>query len=199
MLVWETAWMLDRAAIRTTIAGPWGPLHVAATERGVVAVAWLTTIAAFDATLARRLAAPVVDVTEAAADDPRRVRLEAAVFALERFLEGTPRADGIEFDLADRPAWDRHVLGEVAAIPCGRTASYGDIARRIGAPRAARAVGGALGRNPIGLLIPCHRVIAADGTIGGYGGGAWGSHEERLRIKRDLLLREGVTVGTHDQ
>ena len=102
-------------------------------------------------------------------------------------------------DSADRPAWDRHVLGEVATIPWGRTASYGDIARRIGAPRAARAVGGALGRNPIGLLIPCHRVIAADGTIGGYGGDAWGSSAERLAIKRDLLLREGVTVGTRDQ
>ena len=98
-------------------------------------------------------------------------------------------------DLSDRPAWDRAVLGEVAVIPWGETASYGDIARRIGAPRAARAVGGALGRNPIGLLIPCHRVIAADGTIGGYGGDAWGSVEDRLAIKRDLLLREGVTVG----
>ncbi len=101
-------------------------------------------------------------------------------------------------DLSDRPAWDRAVLGEVAVIPWGETASYGDIARRIGAPRAARAVGGALGRNPIGLLIPCHRVIAADGTIGGYGGDAWGSVEDRLAIKRDLLLREGVTVAEHD-
>jgi O-6-methylguanine DNA methyltransferase len=191
--------MLDRTAIRTTIAGPWGPLHVAATERGVVAVTWLTTIAAFDASLSRRLAAPVMDITHTAVDDPRRVRLEAVVVALERFLEGRPRPDEIDFDLADRPAWDRHVLGEVATIPWGRTASYGDIARRIGAPRAARAVGGALGRNPIGLLIPCHRVIAADGTIGGYGGDAWGSSAERLAIKRDLLLREGVTVGTRDQ
>ena len=50
------------------------------------------------------------------------------------------------------------------------------------------------GRNPVSLLIPCHRVIAADGTIGGYGGDGWGSREERLAMKRDLLLREGVTV-----
>ena len=92
------------------------------------------------------------------------------------------------------PAWDRHVLDEVAAIPFGSTASYGDIARRVGAPRAARAVGGAVGRNPIGLLIPCHRVIAADGTIGGYGGDAWGSREDRLDIKRALLRREGVEI-----
>ena len=59
---------------------------------------------------------------------------------------------------------------------------------------AARAVGGALGRNPVSLLIPCHRVIAADGTLGGYGGDAWGGRAERLAIKRDLLLREGVTA-----
>jgi O6-methylguanine-DNA--protein-cysteine methyltransferase len=52
-----------------------------------------------------------------------------------------------------------------------------------------------VGRNPVSLLIPCHRVIAADGGIGGYGGDGWGSREERLAMKRDLLLREGVVVG----
>ena len=192
--MWETPEMLAHAAIRTTIAGPWGPLHVAATERGVVAVEWLTTDAAFDVALARRLATPVVDSADADDDDPRRAQLEAAVAALETFLGGRPPTGVLRIDLADRPAWDRRVLGAVADIEWGRTASYGEIARRIGAPRAARAVGGALGRNPISLLIPCHRVIAADGTIGGYGGDAWGSREERLAIKRALLLREGVTL-----
>ena len=78
----------------------------------------------------------------------------------------------------------------------GRTASYGEIARRVGAPRAARAVGGALGRNPISFLIPCHRVIASDGTLGGWGGDGWGDLQHRLGMKRDLLLREGVAVAT---
>jgi methylated-DNA-[protein]-cysteine S-methyltransferase len=190
--------MLERAALRAAIAGPWGPLHVAVTDRGVVAVAWLTTVEAFDASLTRRGATPVTDVALAAPGDPRRVRLAAAIVALEGFLEGKPPAGAVAVDLSDRPAWDRAVLDEVAVIPWGETASYRDIARRIGAPRAARAVGGALGRNPVGLLIPCHRVIAADGTIGGYGGDAWGSVENRLAIKRDLLLREGVTVGRRD-
>jgi O-6-methylguanine DNA methyltransferase len=191
--------MLERAALRAAIAGPWGPMHVAVTERGVVAVAWLTTVEAFDASLIRRGATPVTDVALAAPRDRRRVRLAAAIAALEGFLESRPAAAGaVAVDLTDRPAWDRAVLGEVAVIPWGETASYGDIARRIGAPRAARAVGGALGRNPIGLLIPCHRVIAADGTIGGYGGDAWGSVEDRLAIKRDLLLREGVALTEHD-
>ena len=121
--------------------------------------------------------------------------LAAAIGALEALLAGRRPARDVGFDLRDRPAWDRHVLAAVADVPWGSTVSYGEIARRVGAPRAARAVGGAVGRNPIGLLIPCHRVIAADGTIGGYGGDAWGSREDRLAIKRELLAREGVTVG----
>ncbi len=130
-----------------------------------------------------------------AADGPAVDRLEAARPILEALLRGEPApSDAIEVDLADRPAWDRAVLGAVRDLAFGETASYGDIARRIGAPRAARAVGGALGRNPITLLIPCHRVIAADGTIGGYGGDGWGDRDERLGLKRALLLREGVTV-----
>jgi len=194
----QTPGMLDHAAIRTTIAGPWGPVHIAATERGVVAVEWLTTEATFDTALARRLGAPVVNAGDVDDDDPRRAWLDAGAAALARMLGGRPASGDIPFDLADRPAWDRRVLDAVAGIEWGRTASYGEIARRIGAPRAARAVGGALGRNPIALLIPCHRVIAADGTIGGYGGDGWGSREERLAIKRDLLLREGVTVVAQD-
>ena len=86
------------------------------------------------------------------------------------------------------------MLDAVRDVAWGETASYGEIARRVGAPRAARAVGGALGRNPISLVIPCHRVIAADGTIGGYGGDGWVDRDEHLVRKQALLLREGVTV-----
>jgi methylated-DNA-[protein]-cysteine S-methyltransferase len=191
--------MPGHAAIRTSIPGPWGPLQLAATARGIVAVEWLTTESAFETALTRRLGAPVDDATEAPAADPRRAHLEAATAALEALLAGRAGAHALRFDLADRPAWDRRVLGAVAAIPWGRTASYGEIARRIGSPRAARAVGGAVGRNPVSLLIPCHRVIAADGTPGGYGGDAWGSREDRLTMKRELLRREGVTVEPSDR
>ena len=190
--------MDDSAAIQATIPGPWGPFHIAATARGVVAVGWLTTDDAFESDVTRRLGAPIetarTDDLRLDDDDPRRAHLAAGVAALEDLLAGRPPHEGLRFDLADRPGWDRQVLAVVAAVPWGSTVSYGEIARRIGAPRAARAVGGAVGRNPIGLLIPCHRVIAADGTIGGYGGDAWGTREDRLAIKRDLLLREGVTV-----
>jgi O-6-methylguanine DNA methyltransferase len=87
------------------------------------------------------------------------------------------------------------VLEAVRAIPRGHTASYGEVAQRIGRTGAARAVGGAVGRNPVGLLIPCHRVIAGDGTLGGYGAAAWGGREAALDLKQALLSLEGVHVG----
>ena len=102
--------------------------------------------------------------------------------------------EAIPVDIADRPAWDRLVLDAVRAIPRGHTAGYGEVARRIGRPGAARAVGGAVGRNPVGLLVPCHRVIAGDGTLGGYGAAAWGGREAALDLKRELLALEGVEV-----
>jgi O-6-methylguanine DNA methyltransferase len=187
--------MRETAVIRTTIPGPWGPFHLAATERGVVAIAWLTTEPAFDADLTKRLGAEIENARDVRPGDPRRVHLDAGLAALEGLLAGRPIRRVVTFDLADRSSWDRRVLEAVATIPWGRTASYGEIARQVGVPRAARAVGGAVGRNPVSLLIPCHRVIASDGTIGGYGGDGWGSRDERLAIKRDLLRREGVSIG----
>lgn len=186
----------DPAAIHASLPGPWGPVFLAATRRGVVAVSWLTTADVFEADLVRRLGAPVGPADDADSDDPRRETLADAAAALEALLGGAPASPRVPFDLADRPTWDRHVLEAVADVPWGATVSYGEIARRVGAPRAGRAVGGAVGRNPIGLLIPCHRVIAADGTIGGYGGDAWGSREDRLDIKRALLAREGVDLAS---
>ena len=186
--------MSEAVALRTTIPGRWGPVFVAATDRGVVAVEWLTTEEAFDRAVARRLAGPVAILGTVKLRGRAEKHLKDGVKWVEAFLAGRPQRNLPPLDLADRPAWDQHVLGAVAEIPWGRTASYGDIARRIGSPRASRAVGGALGRNPIMFVIPCHRVIASDGTLGGWGGDRWGDLKHRLRNKQDLLLREGVTV-----
>lgn len=190
----ETPRVTARGVIRTSVPGHWGPFHIAATERGVVAVEWLATEDAFVTGLERRLGSPIAWAADAPADHPGRRHLDAGIAALEALLAGRPARRTPRFDLADRASWDQRVLAAVAEIPWGRTASYGEIARRVGSPRAARAVGGAVGRNPVSLLIPCHRVIAADGTIGGYGGDGLGSREDRLEMKRDLLRREGVTV-----
>ena len=186
--------MEQPVAISTTIGGRWGPVFVAATEKGVVAIEWLTTEEAFEASLVRRLGGSVAMAGAPTPKGDRERHLRTAVNWIEAFLSGRPAKERPPLDLADRPAWDRHVLGAVADIPWGRTASYGEIARLIGAPRASRAVGGALGRNPIAFMIPCHRVIASDGTLGGWGGDRWGDQANRLRIKQALLLREGVTI-----
>jgi O-6-methylguanine DNA methyltransferase len=83
-------------------------------------------------------------------------------------------------------AFQRKVWRELLQIPRGATVTYGEIARRIHQPKAARAVGGAIGANPVGVLVPCHRVLASGGKIGGY---AWG-----LDKKRALLKAEGVGI-----
>jgi methylated-DNA-[protein]-cysteine S-methyltransferase len=186
--------MDEPVAIMTTLAGRWGPVYIAATERGVVAIEWLTTEEAFESSVARRLGGSVAAVGTVPSNGDREIHLRNATKWVESFLSGRPTKDNPPIDLADRPAWDQHVLEAVTGVPWGRTASYGEIARRIGAPRASRAVGGALGRNPVVFMIPCHRIIASDGTLGGWGGDRWGDQTHRLRNKQDLLLREGVTV-----
>ena len=94
-----------------------------------------------------------------------------------------------DFDLPLAPAgtpFQQRVWQELRRIPYGRTASYGEIAKRIGLPKGSRAVGQANHRNPIPILIPCHRVIAAHGALGGYGGGP--------DIKIRLLKLEGTPM-----
>jgi O-6-methylguanine DNA methyltransferase len=179
----------------TSAAARWGPVRVAASAKGIVAVDQLVTHEAFTDRLVRRYGAAPVDLESAPADDPATRRARQARTAVEAFLAGDLGAlERLELDLGDRPAWDRQVLEAVRGIPPGETASYGDVARMIGRPGAARAVGGAVGRNPVGLAIPCHRVIAGDGTLGGYGGGWWGGREAGLELKRELLAREGVLI-----
>lgn len=98
---------------------------------------------------------------------------ELQVFDMPLALEGTP--------------FQRAVWAALRKIPYGKTISYAELARRVGKPGAARAVGSANGRNPVGIIVPCHRVIAADGTLGGYGGG--------LERKRWLLDHEAAVSG----
>jgi methylated-DNA-[protein]-cysteine S-methyltransferase len=99
----------------------------------------------------------------------------------------------IPLDGRGLPDWDLRVYAAARQIPPGSVTSYGRLARAAGAPGAARAVGGAVGRNPYWLFVPCHRVIPADGTLGGYGRGAWS-----LELKRALLEREGIELPAKD-
>lgn len=190
-------------AVAVTLSAPWGPVHLGASARGIVAVELMTTPEAFQASLERRLNGSVRWIEPAGADrrdlDDVAVRhLRFATRALNAsFGDDTPSApspEDVPMDLDDRPAWDRAVLGAVRAIPRGEVRSYGEVARAIGRPGAARAVGAAVGRNPVALLVPCHRVVAGDGTLGGYGGGWWGDHDRLLDLKADLLAREGISL-----
>lgn len=188
--------------VATVIDGPWGPIHLAATEMGIVAVELMTTEAGFKEGIERRLGRPTSWVDDAALRDhgtAANAHLFAATDGLSRAFGGDD-ADlaRLALDLEDRPAWDRAVLGAVRSIPRGETRSYGDIARAIGRPGAGRAVGGAVGRNPIGFIIPCHRVIAGDGTLGGYGGGWWGDRDRLLDLKSELLAAEGQELHPTD-
>ena len=184
---------MPQLLVITSVAAPWGPVRLAATDRGLAAVDQLTSAEEFAARLLRRFGTEPVEMASAKGGDPAVAHLETAVGALQQFLAGDLGAlAGLPIDLADRPAWDQLVLAAVRGIRPGDTASYGGVARMIGKPGAARAVGAAVGRNPLGLVIPCHRVIAGDGSIGGYGGGWWGGRQAGVELKRTLLAREGV-------
>lgn len=102
---------------------------------------------------------------------------------LDEYLAGTRRLFDLEVAPSGTP-FQRRVWTEVATIPYGTTVSYGELAARLGDPGAARAVGAANGRNPIPIVIPCHRVVGADGSLVGYGGG--------LELKQTLLEFEGA-------
>ena len=151
------------------VDAPWGPVHLAAGGRGLVACESMTPYEPFVERLERRFRSDV--------SATRHPVLDEAVRQLEDFLAGRRRAFDLPIDLADRPACDQAVLRAVSDVPWGQVASYGQIARAIDRAGAARAVGGAVARSPIGLVVPCHRVIAGDGSLGGYGGTAAGGSD----------------------
>ena len=104
-----------------------------------------------------------------------------AAVQLVEYLEGKRTAFDLPLDLRGTE-FQRRVWQALLEIPYGETRSYLEVARAIGAPHAVRAVGAANGANPVALVVPCHRVIASDGSLGGYGGG--------LRLKERLLAME---------
>jgi len=120
---------------------------------------------------------------ENAAPLPEAKRQLAAYFAGER----------TDFDLplaAEGTVFQKKVWAELCRIPCGETISYGQLARRIGDPNASRAVGLANGKNPVSIVVPCHRVIGAGGKLIGYGGGLE-RKQKLLTHERDVLARRG--------
>jgi methylated-DNA-[protein]-cysteine S-methyltransferase len=171
------------------VDAPWGPIHVAATPTAVVALSHLVPTELFVASLERRFGK-----ARPGRNGPDDRVSRAAAEQIAEYLAGRRRTFDLPLELGPRAAWDVAVLAGVAAVPWGEATSYGRVARRIGRPGAARAVGGAVGRNPIGIVIPCHRVLAGDGSLGGYGADWWGSREAFLEVKRELLRLEGIEL-----
>ena len=148
-------------------------------------------LAANDAKLIR-CALPRESRAEALAGLGERVVEDVAAFGdlpekLRNYFDGK-RVDFSDAptDLSQMPEFTARVLRACQAIPHGQCVSYAELAREIGAPNAARAVGNAMARNPMPIIVPCHRVVASDGRLGGFGGG--------LELKRDLLKLEGIDI-----
>ena len=159
---------------------PLGPLRVAGTAQGLTEVGFMEGEG-------RPAQIPPVQVSHGQVPHGQKERelLSEAQQQLQEYFEGRRR----QFSLPVAPrgtAFQQRVWAELQKIPWGTTATYRDIAQRIGQPTAVRAVGSANGRNPVAIVIPCHRVIGSDGSLTGYAGG--------LATKRRLLQLEGALL-----
>ncbi|WP_326599614.1 methylated-DNA--[protein]-cysteine S-methyltransferase [Streptomyces sp. NBC_01803] len=170
------AWVVERTPI--------GPLFLAATDDGLVNVVFHADERGVGRSLARLAAGLGVRPVPAGAAEPDPVLARAAA-ELTAYFEGGLRDFRLPLDWSLVSGFTGQVLRELAAtVPFGSVVGYRELAARVGDPGAARAVGAAMGANPLPVVVPCHRVVAADGGIGGFGGG--------LETKRALLALEGV-------
>ncbi len=171
------AWFREQAPLVRwdVIETPVGLLYVAANAHGVCRTTMGGTEAAFVAEQ---------DPLARTARDP--ASLAAIMAQLREYFAGERATFDVPLDMAQMRPFQRRVLREALTIPAGTVQTYGQLARAIGNPKASRAVGTALGSNPIPLIIPCHRVIGSDGKLHGYGTG------DGLPTKRWLLQFEGA-------
>ncbi len=183
----DLARLQDRLADRATSAdlvdvawrevdSPFGSLLVAATRRGVVKIAFERE--GHDAVL--------VDLATRVGSRVLRApaRLDDVTRQLDDYLAGRRHTVEVPIDLRLASGFRREVVAALSTIAWGHTSSYGELARAVGHPRAARAVGTACAQNPLPLVLPCHRVVRSDGTPGQYAGG--------VAVKRWLLAHEAA-------
>ncbi len=154
---------------------PIGPLLVAASPAGLAAISFDDDPDHHLERLAR-IAGPRVRRSARAVEPTRR--------ELDEYFEGRRRSFDLALDLRALPAFTVAVLEELARVPFGETTTYGELAARVGRPRAARAVGTVMNRNRIPIVLPCHRVVGSTGSLVGYAGG--------LEVKARLLELEGA-------
>jgi methylated-DNA-[protein]-cysteine S-methyltransferase len=156
---------------------PVGALLLAVTPRGVCRISYDADPEAQAERLARAYGSRVLRAPRAV-DDVKR--------ELDEYFEGRREAFDLSIDLAGAAEFTRDVLHELARVPFGEVTTYGQLAQLVGRPRAARAVGTVMNRNPIPIVLPCHRVVGSTGKLVGYGGG--------LERKEQLLRLEGALI-----
>jgi methylated-DNA-[protein]-cysteine S-methyltransferase len=178
-----------RAFIRTVDWADWatvGVVHLAATDEGIVEVGLGGSAFDFSYTLRDRIG---ISTTQDADSAPHAATHAAQAAAqLAAYFARAHHAITVPIDYRLMSAFQRTVYEYVRGIAAGRMDTYQHIAEQINNPRSTRAVGGALARNPIPIIIPCHRVIGADGTMVGYSGGGG------IDTKRRLLQLEGAVL-----
>ena len=171
---WQDAIWYD--ALRDS---PIGPLFVAVSDQGVVAIEFGTDEAALVSELEARHGVKAIRSME---------RVSGTMSQLLQYLSGDRKVFELDVDLSDSTEFQQKVLEAASAVPPGYVVTYGEIAARIGKPQSSRAVGQALARNPIPIIVPCHRVVAADGSLTGYSGAGG------IDTKAHLLRLEGATI-----
>ena len=153
---------------------PTGYFWVASSNKGIVQASIHKSKEVFVEILKKRIKGTPIYALEKFAEVEKQVK---------EYFEGKRKTFSFTFDLRGTE-FQMAVWREIANIPLGHLTSYSNLAKAAGSPKAVRAAGSATGANPIGLLIPCHRVIRSDGGLGGFGGG--------LPLKRQLLENEGI-------
>ena len=169
----------DNTIVQTNFKCPLGKVTVAATPKGLAGL-WFEG----QRHLPPELSAPTAGWPEA----PDHPVLKQAIAQLAEYFAGTRTQFDLPLDLAHGTPFQQSVWQALLAIPQGDTTSYGELSQRIGKPAAVRAVGAAVGRNPVSVIVPCHRVLGADGSLTGYAGG--------LDKKTALLKLEGALKET---
>jgi methylated-DNA-[protein]-cysteine S-methyltransferase len=171
----------EQRVVWTVVDSDIGPLLLAATGEGLVSVGFHATDAVRDKALDRLASRFGTEPVEA----PESPLLAEAIRQMAAYFAGGRKDFELPLDWSLISGFNRQVLRELASgVPFGSVVGYGDLARRVGQPGAAQAVGMAMGANPLPVVVPCHRVVESDGGIGGFGGG--------LETKRKLLALEGV-------
>lgn len=151
---------------------PVGPLLIAVTDRGLCRISFDPEPDRATDELARTFGVRVLRA-------PREVDLVRR--ELDEYFEGRRREFDLPVDLRGRSGFSRDILDRLARVPYGKVTTYGSLAAEAGKPRAARAVGTIMNRNPIPIVLPCHRVVGSTGSLVGYGGGL-----DRKRLLLDL-------------